>query len=107
DPVVRLTQDPPRGGHRPSVDVLFASAANVPGLRAHLVVLTGMGSDGVWGARVLKERGQVGTIIAEDASTCVVFGMPRALIEAGLADRVVPLGEIPRVLMEAVTFREV
>lgn len=106
-PVARLTQDPPRGGHRPSVDVLFASAASVPGLRAHLVVLTGMGSDGVWGARLLKERGQVGTVIAEDASTCVVFGIPRALIEAELADHVVPLGEIPRVLMDVVTHREV
>lgn len=106
-PVACLTQDPPRGGHRPSVDVLFASAASVPGLRAHLVVLTGMGSDGVWGARLLKERGQVGTVIAEDASTCVVFGIPRALIEAELADHVVPLGEIPRVLMDVVTHREV
>ncbi|WP_304502886.1 chemotaxis protein CheB, partial [Calditerricola satsumensis] len=59
------------------------------------------------GARLLKERGQVGTVIAEDASTCVVFGMPRALIEAELADHVVPLGEIPRVLMDVVTHREV
>ncbi|GAB4271212.1 MAG: chemotaxis response regulator protein-glutamate methylesterase [Deferrisomatales bacterium] len=78
--------------HRPSVDVLLASAAQVFGDRALGVVLTGMGEDGLRGARALRERG--GRVLAEDEASCVVYGMPRAVAEAGLADRVVPLNEM-------------
>ncbi len=56
------------------------------------VVLTGMGRDGLEGARAIKARG--GTILAESEETCVVYGMPRALAEAALADRVVPIGDM-------------
>jgi two-component system chemotaxis response regulator CheB len=74
--------------HRPSVDVLFASAAS-SGSRVLGVVLTGMGDDGLAGARAIRASG--GHMIAEAASSCIVYGMPRAVAENGLADEVVPL----------------
>ncbi len=95
----RLTDDPPRHGVRPSVDELFISLAAAFGPRAIGVVLTGMGRDGVEGAKVIKAQG--GTILAEAESSCVVYGMPRALAEAGLADRVVPLGAMAQAICEA------
>lgn len=94
----RLTNDPPRHGVRPSVDALFASVAEAFGPRAVGVVLTGMGRDGLAGARAIKARG--GTILAEAEETCVVYGMPRALAEAALADRVVPIGEMAEAIRQ-------
>jgi two-component system chemotaxis response regulator CheB len=64
------------------------------------VVLTGMGSDGTSGARHIKQAG--GQVIAEHASTSTVYGMPRSVVEAGLADRVVPLSEVASTLVELV-----
>lgn len=95
---MRLTEQPPRHGVRPSVDDLFMSLATAFGPRTIGVVLTGMGRDGVEGARVIKARG--GTILAEAESTCIVYGMPRALAEAGLADRMVPLDEMASVIRD-------
>ncbi|MBI4736179.1 MAG: chemotaxis protein CheB [candidate division NC10 bacterium] len=94
----RLTADPPRHGVRPSVDELFTSVAEAFGPRAVGVVLTGMGRDGLAGARALKARG--GTVLAEAEETCVVYGMPRALAEAALADRVVPIGEMAEAIRQ-------
>jgi two-component system chemotaxis response regulator CheB len=74
--------------HKPSVDVLFTSAASSGG-RVLGVVLTGMGDDGLLGARAIRASG--GHVIAEAASSCVVYGMPRAVAESGLANEVVPL----------------
>lgn len=88
---VSLDRSPPRHGVRPAVDVTLEAAAEF-GPAAWGVILTGMGCDGVEGARRVKERG--GTIVAEDASTAVVWGMPRAVVEAGLADHVLPLPQI-------------
>jgi two-component system chemotaxis response regulator CheB len=88
----RLTDEPARHGVRPSVDALFASLAEAFGSRALGVVLTGMGRDGLAGARAIKDRG--GVVLAESAETCVVYGMPRALAEAALADRMVPIDEM-------------
>lgn len=94
-----LTQDPPVHGVRPSLDLLFASLAAAFGARAIGVVLTGMGRDGLDGARAIKARG--GRILTEAESTCVVYGMPKALVEAGLADRQVPIGDMARAIREA------
>jgi len=94
----RLTEQPPRHGVRPSVDELFLSLAVAFGPRTIGVVLTGMGRDGVEGARTIKQQG--GTVLAEAESTCVVYGMPRALAEAGLADRLVPIDEMAAALRE-------
>jgi len=88
----RLTDDPLRQGVRPSVDTLFTSVAEAFGPRAVGVVLTGMGRDGLAGGRAIKDRG--GVVLAESAETCVVYGMPRALAEAALVDRMVPIDEM-------------
>jgi len=95
---MHLTEQPPRHGVRPSVDELFVSLAAAFGPRAIGVVLTGMGRDGVEGARAIKAQG--GTILAEAESTCTVYGMPRALAEAGLANRMVPIGEMAEIIRE-------
>ena len=87
-----LDMNPVDKQHRPSVDVLFQSAAGVFGNRVLGVVMTGMGSDGTQGAAQIKSRG--GTIFAEAEETCIVYGMPRSVIEAGLCDRIVPLHEM-------------
>ena len=87
-----LTDDPPENSCRPSVDYLFRSVAEVYGGRAVGVIMTGMGNDGSLGCRRMKHCGA--SIIAQDAATCVVFGMPREPIEKGIADVVSPLGRI-------------
>ncbi len=82
----------PPGGFRPSVDTVMNSAAEVFRSQAMGVLLTGMGKDGARGMLAIKK--QSGPTVAEAESTCVVFGMPRAAIEAGGADKVLPLHEI-------------
>jgi two-component system chemotaxis response regulator CheB len=96
--VARLSDAPPVDTFKPSVTPLFASAATHYGARACGVLLTGMGRDGAEGMRELKEAG--GTTLAQDEATSAVFGMPRAAIELGAVDRILPLDEIPRVLQE-------
>jgi len=96
--VIRLHQGPPRNNCRPAVDVLFESLAEVYNGSALGLVLTGMGRDGEEGARRIKQKG--GAILAQDAQSSVVFGMPRAVIESGLADEVLNLAEIPKRLRE-------
>jgi two-component system chemotaxis response regulator CheB len=90
--VLRITDDAPENSCRPSVDYLFRSVAEVYGGRAVGVIMTGMGNDGSVGCRRLKHCGA--RIIAQDAATCVVYGMPREPIENGIADVVAPLGRI-------------
>ncbi|GAW92899.1 protein-glutamate methylesterase/protein-glutamine glutaminase [Calderihabitans maritimus] len=90
---VRLVDDfPLETRFKPSVDVTMLAAAEIFGGGCLGVVLTGMGNDGVRGLQAIEAR--EGITIAEDESTCVVFGMPRAAIEAGVVDRVVPLNRI-------------
>lgn len=86
--------------HRPSVDVLFQSAAEVYRERMLGVVMTGMGSDGQQGAAWIKARG--GLIWTEAEETCIVYGMPRAVVEAGLSDRSLPLTQLAQALGEVV-----
>jgi two-component system chemotaxis response regulator CheB len=90
---VRLSDDAPLGGLRPRADLTIADAAKLYGPALVLVVLTGMGKDGLDGARAVKAAG--GRVLCEAESTCVVYGMPRAVAEAGLADEVLPLDELP------------
>jgi len=86
--------------HRPSVDVLFQSAAETFRDRTLGVVMTGMGSDGKQGAAWIKSQG--GLIFTEAEETCVIFGMPSSVIEAGLSDRIVPLDRMAQAIMEVV-----
>jgi two-component system chemotaxis response regulator CheB len=94
---LRLNQGPPENHCRPAVDVLFRSVANVYGSGVLAVVLTGMGSDGLAGCRLIREQG--GSVLAQDEATSVVWGMPGAVAGAGLAHRVLPLDAIaPEIL---------
>ena len=86
--------------HRPSVDVLFDSAAAVFGGRSLGVVMTGMGSDGLKGVGAIKKKG--GLIFTESEETCVVYGMPRSVVEAGLSDYQVPLNRMAKTIRDAV-----
>jgi two-component system chemotaxis response regulator CheB len=78
--------------HRPSVDVLFRSAARYAGKNAIAVIMTGMGDDGARGMLEMKEAGA--STIAQDEETCVVFGMPKKAIDLGAVDRILPLAAI-------------
>ncbi len=98
--LIQITDDLPENNCRPAVDYLFRSAANhFPG-RAMAVILTGMGNDGTLGLRLLKRRGCF--VIAQDEASCVVYGMPKAAIEAGVADIVLPLDAIAGRIASAV-----
>ncbi len=89
---VRLDQSPPLNSCRPAVDALFTSASEVYGGAVLTVILTGMGQDGLRGAQILKAQGAF--VIAQDEASSVVWGMPGAIVNAGLADRVLPLDRI-------------
>jgi two-component system, chemotaxis family, protein-glutamate methylesterase/glutaminase len=89
---LHLNQDPPESHCRPSVDKLFRSVAHVFGSGAFAVVLTGMGSDGLAGSRVIREQG--GSVLAQDQATSSVWGMPGAVTQAGLAYKVLPLADL-------------
>ena len=97
-PQVRLDDTGPVNYVRPSADVLFSSAAECLTCHTLAVILTGMGSDGARGALAIKKTG--GKVIVQDEETSVVFGMPRAVIEAGAADSILPLEEIPKAIVE-------
>jgi two-component system chemotaxis response regulator CheB len=86
--------------HRPAVDVLFQSAAEVYRQRVLGVVMTGMGSDGRAGSAWVKAQG--GLVYTESEETCVVYGMPSSVVEAGLSDRSVPLDQMAQAIREAV-----
>jgi two-component system, chemotaxis family, protein-glutamate methylesterase/glutaminase len=102
---VRLTQEPPENYCRPSVDVLFRSAAAVYGAGVVACVLTGMGRDGAKGAERVLAAG--GRIIVQDEASSVVWGMPGAVVAAGVATDVVPLGQIADRLQGALGNRQV
>ncbi|MDF2924704.1 MAG: chemotaxis protein CheY [Paenibacillaceae bacterium] len=90
---LRITSEEPRGGHRPAVDTLFESILPFTELKRHIVIMTGMGSDGAKGMLALKQQGAA-TTIAESEETCVVYGMPRAAYELGCVDHLLPVNEI-------------
>jgi len=102
---VRLRQDPPIHFTRPAVDMLFNSAAQCAGRHALGLLLTGMGRDGAQGMQQLKSAGAIN--LAQNEATCVVYGMPRAAVELGVVDRVLPLDHIPHAILHALRERAV
>jgi two-component system chemotaxis response regulator CheB len=94
--VAKLSMQPLEKIHRPSVDVLFQSAAEVYGGDVLAVVMTGMGEDGKEGAAWVKAQG--GTVLTEAEKSCVIYGMPRSVDEAGLSDASVPLDEMAQAI---------
>jgi two-component system chemotaxis response regulator CheB len=96
--VAQLTLEPLDSPHRPAVDIMFQSAAEVYSGRVLGVVMTGMGHDGQRGAAWIKAQG--GTILTEAEESCVIYGMPRSVVEAGLSDSAVPLGQMAKAIME-------
>jgi two-component system chemotaxis response regulator CheB len=94
---LHLNQGPLENHCRPAVDVLFRSVAEVYGSGVLAVVLTGMGSDGMIGCRIIREHG--GSVLAQNQASSVVWGMPGAVSNAGLAHKVLPLDAIaPEIL---------
>ncbi|MFP5355120.1 MAG: chemotaxis protein CheB, partial [Gemmatimonadota bacterium] len=102
-PRLRVCAGPPVHGVAPAADPLFESAADVFGHRTIAAVLTGMGHDGATGARRVREAG--GHVVVQDESTCIVFGMPHAAIQAGGADEMAPLSEIAVAIARALRAR--
>jgi len=99
-PLIQITDDPPENNCKPAVDYLFRSAARLFPGRAIAVILTGMGSDGTIGLRLLKRSGCF--VIAQDEASCVIYGMPRAAVEAGATNVVLPLDAIADRIVSAV-----
>ena len=99
-PRVWLDLEPRSALHRPSVDVLMTSVAKTYGARSMGIVLTGMGADGVEGLRAIREAG--GRTLAESQETCVIYGMPKAAVEAGVVEGTVPLPRVADEILAAV-----
>jgi two-component system chemotaxis response regulator CheB len=96
--IAQLTMQPFDSPHRPAVDVLFQSAAETYGERVLAVVMTGMGSDGKQGCAWIKSQG--GTVLTEAEESCVIYGMPRSVVESGLSDQSVPLDRMAKAIIE-------
>jgi len=97
---IHIHESDERISYRPSVDIALASAAKHYGRNALAIILTGMGSDGKEGALLLKQVG--GTIWAQDEASCVIYGMPMAVVKAGLVESILPLDDIgPKIYEEA------
>jgi two-component system chemotaxis response regulator CheB len=95
---VRVVEEPREALYKPSATVLFESVAAGVGRRGLGVVLTGMGSDGLDGMKLLKAKG--GRALAQSDSTCVVYGMPKAIVDAGLADEIVDIDEMGEAILQ-------
>jgi two-component system, chemotaxis family, protein-glutamate methylesterase/glutaminase len=98
--VAQLVMQPMEKPHRPSADVLFRSAAELFGSRVLAIVMTGMGEDGKEGAAWVKAQG--GTVLTESEKSCIIYGMPRSVVEAGLSDAAVPLVQMAQAISERV-----
>jgi two-component system chemotaxis response regulator CheB len=94
---VKVVDGPPVNRHKPSVDVLFKSAAEVAGKDVLGIILTGMGDDGARGMKLMHDKGA--RTVAQDEASCVVFGMPMEAIKLGAVDDVKPLGQIADAIM--------
>ncbi|WP_353117744.1 chemotaxis response regulator protein-glutamate methylesterase [Nitratidesulfovibrio sp.] len=94
---VVVTPEPTEALYKPSANVLIESVAQAMGRRTLGVILTGMGSDGLEGVRVLKQKG--GRALAQSDATCVVYGMPKAIVDAGLADEIIDIDDMASAIM--------
>ncbi len=101
--IIRITNDPPVNSCKPSIDYLFNSIAQYYVARTTGVIMTGMGSDGVNGLKLLKKNGA--TIIAQDEASCVVYGMSKEAVESGVTDIVAPLDMIAAEIMRTIKYR--
>lgn len=99
-PEVMVTDEPRSALYKPTVNVLMETAGNVMGKRTLGVMLTGMGNDGVEGAQVLRDKG--GLLIAQNEASCVVYGMPKAVVDANLANLVLDADDIAQAIVAAV-----
>lgn len=100
---IAITQEPATTLHRPSVDVMMDSVVQAYGRNILGVIMTGMGHDGLEGLKQIKARN--GYCLAQNEDTCVVYGMPKSAVDAGLADSIVPLEQIPESLVKLVARR--
>src|SRR5204862_774439 len=100
----QVNQDPPENSCRPAVDVLLRSVARVFGSHSLSVILTGMGQDGLRGCEAIREAG--GQVLAQDEASSVVWGMPGAVVRAGLADEVLTPERIGYEVARRLTARE-
>lgn len=98
-PKIEITNDPPERNCKPAADYLFRSIAAAYGDKSVGVVLTGMGDDGTIGSKAIKDQG--GLIIAQDEASCVVYGMPKSVVDEGLADFIEPLDKVAQRLTSA------
>jgi two-component system chemotaxis response regulator CheB len=96
--IARVRDGEPVNRHKPSVEVLFESAARVVGPNAFGIMLTGMGADGAKAMKMMRDAGSYN--LCQDEASCVVFGMPREAIQHGAADEVLPLSQIAQHLMD-------
>ncbi|HZP63670.1 MAG TPA: chemotaxis response regulator protein-glutamate methylesterase [Terriglobales bacterium] len=101
---IELSDGPGNALHKPSVDLMMCSVADVFRDRCMGVIMTGMGADGLVGMRAIASAG--GFTVGQEESTCVVYGMPRCCAEAGLLRRVAPLTDLPAVVMQATRYRK-
>lgn len=101
--VIRITKDPQENFCRPAADPMFRSLSKIYGRNLAVVVLTGMGQDGMLGAKVVVENG--GSVVAQDEASCVVYGMPKAVVENKLCRAVLPLLEIGKYLTQQIEGR--
>ena len=97
---VKLDDGPLVSGHKPSVDVMFASLAETVGKNTIATILTGMGKDGAAGMLALRDAGAI--TMAQDEASCVVYGMPRAAVEIGATKHIIPLDKMSKALSQAV-----
>jgi two-component system chemotaxis response regulator CheB len=98
-PSISISEEPNTTLHRPSVDVLINSVVDIYGKYAMGIIMTGMGKDGLEGIKKLKSLG--GHCLAQNEESCIVYGMPRSVVEAGLADAIVPLENIAETINNA------
>ncbi len=99
--IVRISDEPSTTLYRPAADIMMNSASEVIGAPLLGVIMTGMGKDGLDGLKNIKKKG--GYIVAQNEESCVVYGMPKAVVDEGIADAVLPLEEIPSMLFQITT----